>query len=250
MKVILSGLMTNYEDYGKGENVLLLHGWTPAARASFSELGRTLASNYRVVIPDLPGFGQSSLPPDNWGIPEYAEFVKAFAEKIGLEPDYVVAHSNGGTVALYALGEKLLVPKKLVLLGSAGIRTEATLKKSILKVAAKPVKLALSPLPARMQERLKKRAYDTIGSDLYVMEQMKPIFKRTVDFDIQESAKKVTQPSLLIYGANDTSTPARHGKILENIMPQASLEIISDAGHYVHIDQPAQTVSLIKGFLK
>ncbi len=250
MKIILSGLMTNYQDFGKGESVLLLHGWTNDARLSFTELGRALSGNYRVVIPDLPGFGESSLPPDNWGIPEYAEFVNAFIKKIELKPDYVIAHSNGGTIALYALGEKLLAPKKLVLLGSAGIRAEATFKKTILKIAAKPVKLALSPLPKHVQERLKKRAYGTIGSDLYVIEHMKPIFKRTVDFDIQDSAKKVAQPSLLIYGAHDTSTPVRYGKIFENIMPQASLKIIPSAGHYVHIDQPTQTITLIKGFLK
>lgn len=250
MKVIIDNLLTNYEDDGAGESVLLLHGWTGAAQASFLDLGRALARRYRVVIPDLPGFGGTSAPPDSWGIPEYAEYVSTFVNKIGLRPDYIVAHSNGGAIALYALGNDLLSAKKVVLLGSAGIRDKSTLKKSMLKIAAKPVKVALSPLPRHVQERIKKRAYGTIGSDLYVMEQMKPVFKRTVDFDIQESAKKVAQPALLIYGANDTSTPVRYGKIFETIMSQGSLEIIPAAGHYVHVDQPEKVTRLIEDFLK
>lgn len=250
MQIIIDKLLVNYQEQGKGKTILMLHGWTSAGVASFQELGQLLAKNYQVIAPDLPGFGKSSTPPKSWGVPEYGDFVQKFMDKLAIKPDYVVAHSNGGTIALYVVGEKLLSPQKLVLLGSAGIREKAKLKHSLLSVAAKPVKAALAPLPRNLQDRIKKRVYGKIGSDLYVMENMQPIFKRVVSYDIQKDAQKVMQPTLLIYGSDDTSTPVSFGKTFARIMPSAHLEVVPNAGHYVHIDQPEKVVGLVRDFLK
>lgn len=249
MKLIVDNLLINYQDHGTGKVILFLHGWTEAAQQSFQQLSQVFAKDYRVLLPDLPGFGQSTMPPENWGVPEYGMFVQKFLEKLEVKPDIIIAHSNGGTIALYAVGNRLIAPQKLVLLGSAGIREKAKLKKNLLRVAAKPVKAALLPFPHLFQERLKKRIYGKLGSDLYVMENMKPIFNRVVSYDIQAEAKKVTQPTLLIYGSDDSSTPVSFGELFAGVMPSARLEVVPRAGHYVHLDQLQKVLELIEDFL-
>jgi pimeloyl-ACP methyl ester carboxylesterase len=249
MKIIIDNLLINYQDHGKGKSILFLHGWTPLAQKSAHDLTGELAKYYRMITPDLPGFGQSALPPESWGVPEYGVFIQKFMDKLGVKPDYVVAHSNGGTLAMYVLSNGLLMAQKLVLLSSAGIRGGDKLKKTLLQIVAKPVKLALIPLPQRTQDRIKKRMYGKLGSDLYVMGNMKPIFKRIVDYDIQSAATKVAQSTLLIYGKNDAATPVSYGETFAHIIPRARLEVVQNAGHYVHIDQPKVTTRLIKDFL-
>jgi pimeloyl-ACP methyl ester carboxylesterase len=249
MKVIVDDLLINYEDQGKGKTILAIHGWTNDAGKSFDQLSVNLSKSYRLIIPDLPGFGQSSPPAKSWGVPEYGAFIQKFINKIGIKPDYVLAHSNGGTIGLYALSQGMIKPRKVVFLSSAGVRQKNALKKALLSVAAKPIKAVLIPLPSNAQKRIKKSLYGKIGSDLYVLENMQPIFKKIVEYDIQNAAQNVIQPTLLIYGVNDRSTPIAHGKLLASHIPHSQLVFIENAGHFVYIDQPEQTLKLLKDFL-
>ncbi len=222
MQLVIDHNLITYQTTGQGSRVvLLLHGWTGAAHQSFVGLAAQLSRNYRVVMPDLPGFGESPPPPDNWGVPQYGQFLETFIDKLGVKPEAVIGHSNGGTLAIYAISQKLVNPSKLVLLASAGIRGTDQAKKTALKLAAKPVKLLLMPLPKASQERIKRRVYGRLGSDLYVLPAMQPIFKRVVGYDAREDARAVTVPTLLVYGADDTSTPPRFGQIFRGSMPNA-----------------------------
>ncbi len=250
MQVVVDQHLVEYQLIGEGaQSILLLHGWTDAAQQSFNELARELAHSYKIVMPALPGFAKTPPPPDNWGVPEYARFLQQFVEKLNLAPDVVIAHSNGGTLAIYALSHGLLKPSKLVLLGSAGIRDTAKARKTALKIAAKPVKLLLKPLPRRAQERIKKRVYGQLGSDLYTLEHMKSIFKRVVEYDAQSDAQKLSVSTLLIYGVNDNSTPVSFGETFQTLIPHSRLQVVNNAGHYVQLDQPQKTTELIKDFL-
>ncbi len=250
MQVVVDQNLVEYQLRGDGDTtVLLLHGWTDSAQQSFAGLANQLAKSYRVLMPDLPGFGKSLAPAESWGVPEYGHWLKNFVDKLAVQPDIVIAHSNGGTLAIYALAYGLLQPRKLVLLGSAGIRDTARTKKRVLKLAAKPVKLLLKPLPTGTQERIKKRVYGQLGSDLYTLEHLKPIYQRVVAYDIQNDASLVKTPTLLIYGADDQSTPVSFGQTFQGLMPDARLEVVAAAGHYVHLDQPEKTFGLIEDFL-
>ena len=120
MNVIVNNLLTNYEKQGKGPVILFLHGWGDDSR-TFAQLISKLKNSYTCIAVDLPGFGATQQPNEVWGVEQYAQFVKSFTEKIQIKPDVVVGHSNGGTIALFALSHNLLSAQKLVLLASAGI---------------------------------------------------------------------------------------------------------------------------------
>jgi pimeloyl-ACP methyl ester carboxylesterase len=78
---------------------------------------------------------------------------------------------------------------------------------------------------------------------------MQETFKQTVRQDVQEEASQLKLPTLLIYGQNDRATPPLYGEIYQQLIKGAKLQIVPDAGHFVHHDQPAQSMELIREFL-
>jgi pimeloyl-ACP methyl ester carboxylesterase len=248
MQLVVNGLLTNYERLGKGRQVVILPGWADTL-ASWRWIAAELANSYEVVSLDLPGFGGSEAPAQSWGLDDYAGFVSAFITKLGLKPYALLSHSNGGAITIRGLANGQLKTEKLLLLASAGIRGESSGRLRALKSATKVGKLFAKPLPQSVQAKLRRKLYGRSGSDMLVAEHMQETFKRVVSDDIRESAAQVTQPALLVYGANDEQTPPRHGETLSGLIKGSHLEIIPQAGHFVQLDQPARVLVLCKGFL-
>lgn len=250
MHVIVDSLMTSYDMVGKGPVVLMLHGWGDDKR-TFKPIMRSLQNNFTVISLDLPGFGEAQAPKEPWGLSDYGGFVAHFIKKVNVGQIYAtVGHSNGGAIAIRGLAEEKFSSKRLVLLASAGVRSTYKGRKKILRVAAQAAKAATYPLPKKMQTRLKKGAYKAVGSDLFVAEHLQETFKKVVTDDVQQDAASLQIPTLLLYGADDTATPPEYGKLLAGKIPNSNLHVIAHAGHFVHIDQPEETTTLLKDFLQ
>ncbi len=249
MQAIVQGLATKFERYGKGPQVLILHGWADDGR-SWKAFSEQLGRDYEVIVPDLPGFGGTEAPREIWGLQEYAAFVSEFIEKVGLTPAVVVGHSNGGAIAVHGIAQRLLKPSKLVLLASAGIRGEGRGRNLAWHLVAKTGKVATMPLPHAAKQKLRRKLYRAAGSDLLVAEHLQETFKRVVSQDIRADAGQVPIPVLLIYGSADNSAPLRYGQILVEIMPDAKLESVPGAGHFLQIDARDESIKFIREFLK
>src|SRR4051812_37122253 len=113
MQLIVNSLLTNYERSGSGKVMLLIHGWGDSL-AGFKEAQRSLGDHYEVVSLDLPGFGKTEPPKTAWGLDEYAQFVGMFLTKLNLTPYGIIAHSNGGAIALRGLHKDDFQTDKLV----------------------------------------------------------------------------------------------------------------------------------------
>src|ERR1700729_4223410 len=114
MQVVVDSLLTQYERQGKGKAVLVLHGWGDNSKG-WQAAGAELAKNFDVVIVDLPGFGGTQAPKETWGLDDYAVFAEDFLKKVGIKPFGIVAHSNGGAIAIRGLAHGKLQTDKLVL---------------------------------------------------------------------------------------------------------------------------------------
>ncbi|MCW1908309.1 MAG: alpha/beta hydrolase [Candidatus Saccharibacteria bacterium] len=249
MQVVVNKLITRYELTGKGKTVLLLHGWGDTL-AGFHDLTAALSEKHQVVVLDLPGFGQTQAPAEAWDLLDYAKFVRDFLKKTKIKPSVIVGHSNGGAIALKGLGNGVLTADKLVLLASSGIRGEYKGRVKAARLITKTGKALSRPLPSTMRFRLRRKVYDTIGSDMLVAENLQESFKKIVADDVRPDAAKVKIPALLLYGDKDTATPLSYGKMLADEMPKAILDDISPAGHFVHHDQPEMVLNRIREFLK
>jgi len=250
MQVVVDDLLTNYVRRGKGRVVVILHGW---GDNSLSWLGliKDLATNFDVVVPDLPGFGGSQSPATDWGLTDYGSFVGAFLQKIKVREVYcVIGHSNGGAIAIRGLSKNLFATDKLILLSSAGIRGEYKGRVKALRYAAKAGKLLTTPLPDSAKNKLRVKAYKTIGSDMLVAEHLQGTFKKVISDDVRTDAKMINIPTLLIYGEDDQQTPLRYGKVFHELIKHSSLEVLPEAGHFLQLDRLDALKSAIEGFIE
>ena len=249
MQIVVDSLLTHYEALGAGRTILLLHGWGDSA-AGLRSLQIALAKNYHVIALDLPGFGDTEAPLTPWGLGEYAQFAAHFLQKIEVKKTTaIVGHSNGGAVAVVGVANGVLQPEKLVLLAAAGIRAHGNVRKLGLKALAKSGKAATAWLPETQRQKMRRKLYRAAGSDLLVVPQLQETFKKTVAQDVQTEAAKIDLPTLLMYGEQDAAAPVWYGERYHELMSASTLEILPGAGHFVHMDRPADVTKAIREFV-
>jgi pimeloyl-ACP methyl ester carboxylesterase len=251
MQAVVDGLLTNYTKTGTSKKVvILLHGWGDSLK-TYQQLSKELGTSYTVICLDLPGFGGTQAPDGVWGLDEYAAFVHDFLNKQNIKTVYAfIGHSNGGAVLIRGLANKHITADKLVLLSAAGIRTAQKGQRLVIKAIAKTGKVATFWLPDHHKKKLQKKLYGTVGSDMLVVPHLQETFKKTVRQDVQQDAGKLTLPTLLLYGENDKATPPLYGEMYHQLIANSTFEIVGEAGHFVHQDQPVAVLAAIEGFLK
>ncbi len=250
MQIVVNELLTQYELSGKGKLVVILHGWGDNSKG-VANLQNEIVKTNQVLVLDLPGFGATQAPKEIWGLDNYAGFVDAVIKKLGLKQAYaIIGHSNGGALAIRATARGILKPEKLLLIAASGIRNGGGPRRLALKTAAKIGNAVTLWMPQGYRQALRKRLYRAAGSDMLIVPELQETFKKTVSQDVQEDAASVTVPTLLIYGEKDKATPVSYGRTYETLIKDSHLEVIAGAGHFVHLDQPEQTLKLIKEFLK
>ncbi len=250
MIIIVDGYAVNYSQEGKGPVIVMLHGWGDSLK-TFDGLATALKRDYTVIRLDLLGFGASDSPEEPFTLDKYAMLVNHFLEKIGVLASVhaFIGHSNGGAIAIRALSSGKLEAEKLVLLASAGIRSEYKGRKKVLRIAAKAAKIPTMLLSQTTQKKLKKRAYKTIGSDLFVAEHLQETFKAIVTDDTLKESSLISKPVLLLYGDKDEATPYIYGEMFKKQMPNAKLVVIEGAGHFLHQENSKEVLEKIREFL-
>ena len=252
MKIVANNQLINYVDEGQGKVILLLHGWG-ANLKSFNNMATQLAKAYRVVRVDFPGFGESSLPPENWVLDDYAQLVKAILDKLKIDTvEAVIAHSFGGRVTIKMHAEGYVAAKKIILVDSGGIKHSASLRNQSFKAIAKIGKqVAKTPGLRKFHDTLRTKLYKSAGSMDYIEAgELQKVFINVINEDLREQAALLTQPSLLLWGENDTETPLNDAYIFHKKIKGSELAVIPNAGHFAYLDQPQQVMARIEAFLR
>ena len=235
--VTVSGIPVNYLDLGQGpETALILQGWGTNL-SLYKALGEHLAQHMRVLIPELPGFGETPEPKEPWDAADYAAFVLELLRTLGIEKAHLLGHSNGGRIILCLASSPHpgLTLDKLVFLDSAGIVPEKTAKQKRRQAFFKLVRTLLKPFPGALEKYRQSH-----GSADY--RAASPLMRRTlvklVNRDLRELMPLVREPSLLIWGTADADTPLWMGKVFAEKLPDAGLVEVPGAGHYAYLEQP------------
>ncbi len=239
MKIKIDNINVNYIQYGEGKDVLLLHGWGQNIQM-MKPIGDNLCRNHRITIIDFPGFGESDEPLVPWTIRDYAVLVEKIVKELGIKKPVVMGHSFGGRVAIYFSADNPI--EKLVLFGSPCIREETALPLSVRILK----KLKTLPGLDKLGEKMKKY----IGSRDY--KAASPIMRQTlvnvVNEDLASYARRIEEPTLLIWGENDTEAPVEGAKELEKIMIDAGL-IILPGTHYAYLENLGQVITILNNFI-
>jgi pimeloyl-ACP methyl ester carboxylesterase len=245
----VAGLRIRHLVQGSGPPVLVLPGWAAPIEAVFPIVAG-LAPVATVHTLDLPGIGQSDAPPEQpWGVEDYQAFVASFMDTLGIDQAAIVAHSNGGRIAIRMAATEPQRVKRLILVDSAGIRPKRTLRYYRRVAVAKVAKHAARLLGAP-GERLRERLVSKVASTDYLSAgEMRPTLVRLVNTDLREHLPHIGCPTLLIWGADDADTPPSDGRLMERLIPDAGLVVFEQAGHYSYLDQRARFATVARHFL-
>jgi len=243
----INGLNVNYTDTGGDFPVLLLlHGWGCKGE-TYRPLIDPLSTRYRVIAPDLPGFGSTSEPSEPWGVGDYAAFVRAFCGELELSGITLFGHSLGGRIIIKLIAEYNFTCGKVILTGAAGIKPRKSLTQKLRTCVFKTGKVFLKPFP-----RLKQKLQNRSGSADYraASPMMRQCLVKIVNEDLTPLLPLVNRNVLLIWGDQDDSTPLSDGQLMEQKMPDAGLAVIKNAGHYAFFDQPELFGRILDAFLE
>lgn len=246
-QIMIEGLRVRYlcSNSFNESVVVFLHGWQSEAmhlKKIFENL-----DNYIAI--DLPGFGGSDIPLKAWYLEDYAQFLKIFLRKMGLNKVILVGHSFGGSVIIKFIVKGGLA-QKIILIASAGVRKKSFMIK-FCRILAEVFKRILNlPIAIMFRRRARNFFYKLIGSDDYLKSgNLIEIYKNIIDEDLSGDIKLVKVPTFLIWGDNDKSTPLSDGYKIKSYIDNSVLHIIDGAGHFPFLDNETKFNKVFKSLL-
>ncbi len=236
MKKLIDGININYEVFGEGKDVLVLHGWGAEIRA-IKPIADALSAKFKVWLLDLPGHGESDLPPEDWDVYSYADFVKKVTEELGISNPILIGHSFGGRLSIILAAKKLLNPPKIILVDSAGIKPKRGMD-YYFKVYTYKMMKRVASLAGKLSESLEDKIKSKFGSSDYknAAPALRAVFVRVVNEDLTYLLKDIACPTLLFWGENDDATPLSDAKKMEKLIPDAGIVTVKGAGHFSYLD--------------
>ncbi|MFC7849739.1 alpha/beta fold hydrolase [Arthrobacter sp. NPDC057388] len=254
--------------------VLVIHGF----RGDHHGLLRVadLLPEMRLIMPDLPGFGDSAAFTDaGHSVERYGRFISEFMAALGLGPDTVLlGHSFGSIVAAHFAAAHPDAVRPLVLVnpiaapaleGPKGVMTRlAVLYYRLAARLPRPLGLALlrSPLIVRVMSIAMAKTKDkdllrfihgqhhAYFSAFASRESLLESFTASVSSNVAEVAPRLTLPVLLVAGEKDEIALLRDQQHLASLLQDATLEVIPDVGHLIHYETPGPAAEYIRRFLK
>lgn len=238
--------------------VLLLHGLGVNSRSWQLQIPAFKDAGYRILAPDLPGFGQSCKTRFS-SIPQVASKISALLNSLQVTNAIVCGISMGGTIALQLILDNPDLVSRLILVNSMAklsignpllwpylLWRYILVQSRGLEEQAEVVANRLFPQPKDSLYR--QAAIESImEADL---ESYKSAMKSIARFNVQKRLSEIHSPTLVITGENDTTIPARNQRRMAERIPGALHIIIKNAGHAVTIDQPDLFNSSVLRFLE
>ncbi len=248
--ITVDGLQVGACTVGEGRAVLALHGWGGSIRSFWAVAEMLAPRGYQVHLLDLPGFGQSALPPKTWGVEDYTRFVVAYLDARGLARVELLGHSFGGRLGLVLAADYPQRVHKMVLANAAGLRTPLPLGRRLRNGVARALRHTLSArglerLRAQLQERYNQRY---ASEDYLNAGPLRETLVRVISQDLADFAARVQAPTVLVWGDRDTETPLWQGRRLEELIPDAGLIVFQGAGHFSYLERLHDFVRIVDHF--
>lgn len=233
---------------GEGPSLVLIHGSGGTHLYWPSEVRRI--PGYRIYALDLPGHGKSGRRGFQ-SIAAYGEAVLDWMQAVDLHRAVFAGHSMGAAIAIWLAIEHAEHVLGLGLLGAgARLRVHPDILKNMPNettyqtAVAQVVSWSFSEqAPARLVEQAANRLAETRPSVLH------GDFLACDAFDEMDRISGISQPAVVITGAEDRMTPPRYAQFLADSLPNAEMHLVSGAGHMVMLEKPQEVTLLLRRFL-
>ena len=260
----------HYRERGNGHPVVLLHGGIiDAAHVSWPPVIDALADEYRVIAPDLMGYGESELAEGPYSIPRHAEVIAAFLDTLDTSCVTLVGVSLGGGVAIQLALDRPELVDRLVPIDAFGLGTD--LPNGLLSYA-----LARFQLPNRLSLAILRRSHRltraSLGGVVHNLDDLDPAAVDAVYRELQRPTageafrrfrtvgvtcdgyqtvftdrfEEISAPTYLLHGAHDELFPVAWARRASERIPDAKLQVLDDCGHWPPREKPEIVVEQIE----
>ena len=248
-----NGIKTNYLEAGKGDPVVLIHGSGPGVTsyANWRLVLPALAENFRVLAPDMVGFGFSQRPTNiEYGVQTWADQVVGLMDTLGLPTAHLVGNSFGGAIALRIATQHPDRVGKLVLMGSMGVPfpiTEGLERvwgyepsfenmRKVLDVFAYSRELVNDELAeVRYRGSIQPGFQESFAAMFPAPRQRWVEAMCTPEDDI----RRLPHRTLIVHGREDQVIPVQTSLRLMELIDNADLSVFSHCGHWSMIERTA-----------
>jgi pimeloyl-ACP methyl ester carboxylesterase len=231
------GFRIRYRQAGSGSPVVTLHG---AGGLRVSRSHELLARQHRVIVLEVPGFGESPANERSTSMKDLAGTIAQAATNLGLDRFSLMGNSFGGKLALWLAAQHPERLESLVLVAPAAIRPERSQPVSpeewmglmYAHPERQPAKSPVNPVVLAKQEALVRRLMGPARDE--ELECLFPALK---------------MPVLVLFGTRDRVIPPDTGRIYREKLPNCHLMLVYDAAHALDADRPEAFASVVGDFL-
>ena len=258
------GITTNYHDHGEGRPVLMIHGSGPGVSswANWRFTIPALAENFRVIAPDVVGFGFTQRPDGfQYNRQNWTQHLLDVIDALGLESLDVVGNSFGGAMALSLAAARPQQINRVVLMGAVGVHQDISPGLDAVWGCEptfenlKEVTLLFAHDKSRITDDLVKLRFEAFKqpevADAWA--QMFPAPRqRWLDAMAlsDDELRAVQQETLIVHGREDQVIPLAGSRKLSELLPHNDLHEFGRCGHWVQIEAGARFCRLVTDFLQ
>ncbi len=253
--LVWQGRTVSWDRFGQGPALVLLHG-TPWSSALWRPVADALADRFTVYLWDMPGYGASSKDPEHAvDLGAQGELFAHLLHEWQLERPHVIAHDVGGAVALRARllhGARYssLCLVDVVALAPWGSSFFTLVKQHAGVFAQLPSAIHRGSVEAYIRGASHRGLRDddlAMLVDPWTGKEGQAAFYRQIaqaderfTDEVEPLYGTIDEPTHIIWGTDDTWIPVDRAHRLQALIPHATLELIPEAGHLIHLDAPVQ----------
>ncbi|QUN32813.1 alpha/beta fold hydrolase (plasmid) [Cupriavidus sp. KK10] len=250
----------------------MLHGGGPGASgvSNYARNITALAAHFRVLVPDMPGYGKSSKgldPSDIWG--DLADTMHGLLDALGIARTHVVGNSAGGGCALRMALDQPERIDRVVLMGPGGVDVSKAPPTDGLKrlltyyTGDGPTFEKLSRFitedlvydGSQVPESVLRERYEaSIDPEVIANPPLRapgdPAVLAKLDLTLDPRLPALANPTLVLWGVEDRVNPASGGATLQKLMPRCDLYLFSRTGHWVQWERADEFNAAVSAFLK
>jgi 2-hydroxy-6-oxonona-2,4-dienedioate hydrolase len=236
-----------YIEEGEGEPLILLHGLF-GALSNFGDLISYFKNHNKVVVPILPLLDMDLLHTSVGGL---QKFVNKFIEYQDYQNVHLLGNSLGGHVAILNVLKQPERIKSLILTGSSGLfengMGDTYPKRGDYDYIKKKTELTFYD-PKIASKELVDEVYEIVNNRLKAIKII-ALAKSAIRNNLGEDINQIKQPTLLVWGNNDSITPPFVGREFHRLIPNSELHFIDKCGHAPMMEVPDEFNRILHKFL-
>ena len=249
-----AGITTELRRGGKGPPLLVIHG--EFGVPGWLDAYQRLAESFDVIVPSLPGYGQSTRPDWIMGVRDLAAWVTWFARDMDIRtPVNVIGCSLGGWIAAEIATVAPQFINKLVLVGAMGVKPETGEIFDYFLESGKTGMRRAFHRPEQAPEFQHYFGKEWTPEEADVVEQHREMTCRVAwkpymhSLTLPHLLPGVVTPSLIVWGRQDAVVPLDSGELYQRAIKRSRLAVIDECGHMPEMEKPAEFVRLVRDFL-